>query len=252
MKMQLERVAFESKEAAITMDGLKEANSELTTELDETTKARSEDAYNRSTPFMRLALREMIPPDEPQELRIILVEAEGIVRQGMSSNATTELGVRRANGAQLSEADIDEVKSRLSEPYTSRRETQAQMIKDMREDLARKDEENHRLKMSVEESQRAPRTNGATQPTATSRTVQQQIADFDVMKKSPMRIFKIAANIIQQPGTAEEDGLLERNLEQLTHVQRQLVEQNGTNHRFEATTTAVKERLEAAQAPLHA
>lgn len=35
LKMQLERVAFESKEAAITMDGLKEANSELTAELDE-------------------------------------------------------------------------------------------------------------------------------------------------------------------------------------------------------------------------
>ena len=34
LKMQLERVAFESKEAFVTMDGLKEANSELTTELD--------------------------------------------------------------------------------------------------------------------------------------------------------------------------------------------------------------------------
>ena len=32
LKMQLERVAFESKEAAISMDGLKEANSELTSE----------------------------------------------------------------------------------------------------------------------------------------------------------------------------------------------------------------------------
>lgn len=35
LKMQLERVAFESKEAFITMDGLKEVNSELTTESDE-------------------------------------------------------------------------------------------------------------------------------------------------------------------------------------------------------------------------
>ena len=34
-KMQLERLSFESKEAQITMDGLKEANAELTTELDE-------------------------------------------------------------------------------------------------------------------------------------------------------------------------------------------------------------------------
>ena len=35
LKMQLERFAFESKEAAITRDGFKEANSELTIELDE-------------------------------------------------------------------------------------------------------------------------------------------------------------------------------------------------------------------------
>ncbi|KAA8570344.1 hypothetical protein EYC84_002643 [Monilinia fructicola] len=34
-KMQLERLAFESKEAQITMDSLKEANAELTAELDE-------------------------------------------------------------------------------------------------------------------------------------------------------------------------------------------------------------------------
>ena len=35
LKLQLEKVSFESKEAQITMDGLKEANSELTSELDE-------------------------------------------------------------------------------------------------------------------------------------------------------------------------------------------------------------------------
>jgi kinesin family protein 5 len=34
-KMQLERLTFESKEAQITMDGLKEANAELTAELDD-------------------------------------------------------------------------------------------------------------------------------------------------------------------------------------------------------------------------
>ena len=33
LKMQLERLTFENREASITMDGLKEANSELTTEL---------------------------------------------------------------------------------------------------------------------------------------------------------------------------------------------------------------------------
>ncbi len=315
LKMQLERVAFESKEAAITMDGLKEANSELTTELDEVKQQlldvrmsaketnavldekerkkaermaqmmagfeMGDDSFSDNESKIRRCIEqvdalhetstagEMIAPDALQELRIVLVEAQGIVRQAdVSSTATTELGDDRDRRRDLverlatveqeyeelmernlSEADIDEVKSRLSELYASRRETQAQMIKDMREDLARKDEENHRLKMSVEESQRAPRVNGATQPTAASRTVQQQIADFDVMKKSLMRdlqnrcervveleisldetreqynnVLRSSNNRAQQKKMA----FLERNLEQLTHVQRQLVEQNGS------------------------
>ena len=315
LKMQLERVAFESKEAAITMDGLKEANSELTSELDEVKqqlldvrmsaketnavlgekeKRKAErmaqmmagfemgdDPFPDNESKIRKCIEhvdalhetstagEMITPDELQELRIVLVEARGIVRQAdVSSNATTELGDDRDRRRDLverlatveqeyeelmernlSEADIDEVKGRLSELYTSRRETQARMIKDMQEDLVRKDEENHRLKMNVEESQRAPRTNGAAQTKAASRTVQQQIADFDVMKKSLMRdlqnrcervveleisldetreqynnVLRSSNNRAQQKKMA----FLERNLEQLTHVQRQLVEQNGS------------------------
>ena len=315
LKMQLERVAFESKEAAITMDGLKDANSELTTELDEVKQQlldvrmnaketngglnekekkraermaqmmagfemRSDSSSDNESKIRRCieqvdalqdisAAGEIITSEDLQELRLRLVEAQGIIRQvDVSSNATTELGDDRDRRRDLverlatveqeyedlmernlSEADIDEVKSRLSELYDSRRETQAQMIKDIREDLARKDEENHRLKMSVEESQRAPRTNGASQPMATSRTVQQQIADFDVMKKSLMRdlqnrcervveleisldetreqynnVLRSSNNRAQQKKMA----FLERNLEQLTHVQRQLVEQNGS------------------------
>ena len=315
LKMQLERVSFESKEAAITMDGLKEANSELTIELDEVKqqlldvrmsaketsavldekeKKKAErmaqmmagfeiedDSFSDNESKIRRCIEhvdalhetsaagEMIAPDKLQELRIILVEAQGIVRQvDVGSNATTELGDDRDRRRDLverlatveqdyeelmernlSEADIDEVKSKLSELYTTRRETQVQIIKDMRKDLARKDEENHRLKMSVDESQRAPKTNGAVQPTAASRTVQQQIADFDVMKKSLMRdlqnrcervveleisldetreqynnVLRSSNNRAQQKKMA----FLERNLEQLTHVQRQLVEQNGS------------------------
>ena len=35
LRMQVEKIEFETKEAAITMDSLKEANTELTTELDD-------------------------------------------------------------------------------------------------------------------------------------------------------------------------------------------------------------------------
>jgi kinesin family protein 5 len=84
---------------------------------------------------------------------------------------------------------------------------------------------------------------------ANGKTVQQQIAEFDVMKKSLMRdlqnrcervveleisldetreqynnVLRSSNNRAQQKKMA----FLERNLEQLTHVQRQLVEQNGS------------------------
>ena len=319
LKMQLERVAFESKEASITMDGLKEANSELTTELDEVkqqlfdvrmsaketsavldekekkkaermaqmmagfdmgtdTMSENENKIRRCVEKVDdlhqiSAAGNVITPDALQELKTRLIESQGIVRQAdCSLSATVELDGkldRTRDGMEerldaveqeyqdlmernLSEADIDEVKSRLSELYTSRRETQVKMIKDMREDLARKDEENHRLRISIEDSQRLSKndmTNGTMAAAAASKTVQQQIADFDVMKKSLMRdlqnrcervveleisldetreqynhVLRSSNNRAQQKKMA----FLERNLEQLTHVQRQLVEQNGS------------------------
>lgn len=147
--------------------------------------------------------------------------------------------------------------------------------------------------------------NGAASGAINGKTVQQQIADFDNMKKSLMRdlqnrcervveleisldetreqynnVLRTSNNRAQQ----KKMMFLERNLEQLTVVQRQLVEQNSglkkevaiaerkliarneriqslenllqdsqekltqANHRFEAQLTVVKERLEAAKA----
>lgn len=319
LKMQLERVAFESKEASITMDGLKEANSELATELDEVKqqlvdvrmsaketsavldekeKKKADrmaqmmagfdmggDAFSDNEIKIRRCIEQVqnlhdmsaagdfVAPDELRELKTSLTEAQDIIRQAdVSFNATAELDGdrnRRKDGLEerlasveqeyeellernLTVADIEEVKSRLSALYASRRETQVQMIKDMREDLARKDEENHRLRINVQDSQRSAKNatpNGTVATAAASRTVQQQIADFDVMKKSLMRdlqnrcervveleisldetreqynnVLRSSNNRAQQKKMA----FLERNLEQLTHVQRQLVEQNGS------------------------
>lgn len=219
------------------------------------------------------AAGSMVAPDELREITTRLIEAQGIVRQAdLSLNATAEMnGFQDLRGddlrerlksvqeeyqalmeRNLSEADVDEVKNRLSDLYTSRRESQVQIIKDMREDLVRKDEENHRLRANMEESQRSPKngtSNGTVTAAAASKTVQQQIADFDVMKKSLMRdlqnrcervveleisldetreqynnVLRSSNNRAQQKKMA----FLERNLEQLTHVQRQLVEQNGS------------------------
>jgi len=319
VRMQLERVAFESKEASITMDGLKEANSELTTELDEvkqqlldvrmsakeTTAVLDEkqkkkaermaqmmagfdmsgDAFSENENRIRRCIEhvdslhatsaagEMVAPDELDTVRKGLIEAQGIVRQAdVSLNATAEVDGDRSQRKEdleeqlalskqkyrdvlelnLSETDVEEVRSMVSETYKDDLGSQAQRLKEMHEDLARKDEETQRLRASIKESQRAisKLPNGApSSPAMASRTVEKQIADFDVMKKSLMRdlqnrcervveleisldetreqynnVLRSSNNRAQQKKMA----FLERNLEQLTHVQRQLVEQNGS------------------------
>ena len=318
LKMHLERVAFEGKEALITMDSLKEANSELTIELDEvkqqlldvrvsareTSAALDEKEKKKAERMAQMmagfdmgnevisenesairqcidiidslhatsAAGEMVAPDDLKDIKTRLLEAQGIVRQAeISMQATTETGMgqnRRKDELEdrlasvereyeellernLSEADVEEVKVRLEEAYVNRRETQIGRAEDLQEEIARHVEDNQRLRTSVENLQRLSQpsaANGAPQ-TPNSKLVQQQMADFDVMKKSLMRdlqnrcervveleisldetreqynnVLRSSNNKAQQKKMA----FLERNLEQLTHVQRQLVEQNGS------------------------
>lgn len=314
LKMQLERVAFESKEASITMDGFKEANSELTTELDEvkqqlldvrmsakeTSVALDEKEKKKAERMAQMmagfdmggevfsenekiracvehvdalhdisAAGEMVSPDDLRELKTRLTEAQGIIRQAeLRLHASAEDGDGRSRirheledrltsveqeyqellERNLSDADIEEVKNRLEEVYTNRRDIQLDVVRELRDDMERKDEENHRLRSGIEDLQRSknPTVNGNS---AGSRTIQQQVADFDIMKKSLMRdlqnrcervveleisldetreqynnVLRSSNNRAQQKKMA----FLERNLEQLTHVQRQLVEQNSS------------------------
>ena len=319
LKMQLERVSFESKEASITMDGLKEANSELTIELDEVkqqlldfrmtakeTSAALDEKERKKTermaqmmagfdmgddPFSEneakirdcidtisslydtSAAGEMVAPDHLEQLRARMIEAQGIVRQAELSRYASESGDGRARRQDeledrlaiverdyeellernLSEEDVEEVKNRLTDAYANKRDAQIGLVQELREEIARKDEDTQRIRTSLESLQRqtrSPTANGASPTTPnSSKLVQQQIADFDVMKKSLMRdlqnrcervveleisldetreqynnVLRTSNNRAQQKKMA----FLERNLEQLTHVQRQLVEQNGS------------------------
>ncbi|PHH80984.1 hypothetical protein CDD82_1403 [Ophiocordyceps australis] len=267
-----------------------------------------------------------VTPDEFKELRARLVETQGIVRQaelsmysasssgGMDSRRRQELEDRiealqqqyedvLARG--LGEADADEIKSRLEEAYTSRQTAQAQLVEELKTDMAQKASENTRMKTLIEDLQQRVKSGTAAPPMANGKTIQQQIAEFDVMKKSLMRdlqnrcervveleisldetreqynnVLRSSNNRAQQKKMA----FLERNLEQLTQVQRQLVEQNSglkkevaiaerkliarneriqsletllqdsqekmaaANHKFENQLASVKERLEAAKA----
>ncbi len=316
LRMQLERVAFESKEASITMDSFREANSELTAELDEVKQQlldvrvsaketsamldeKEKKKHERMAQMMASfdmggetfsenegrikrcleqvealydtsAAGEKVAPDQLQELKARLLEAQGIVRQAeLGVSTTAELDDNRMKRrdnleerlisvqreyeglleGSLSEMDVEEVKGRLEKLYADGGQTKLELLKNLREDLAQKDEENSRLRISMEESTKKSITSDTSSPSVTSRTVQQQIADFDIMKKSLMRdlqnrcervveleisldetreqynnVLRSSNNRAQQKKMA----FLERNLEQLTHVQRQLVEQNGS------------------------
>ncbi|KAL4769764.1 P-loop containing nucleoside triphosphate hydrolase protein [Aspergillus nidulans var. acristatus] len=366
LRMHLEKVSYESKEAAITMDSLREANSELTAELDEvkqqlldvrmkakeTTAALDEKEKKKAEKMAKMMAGfdlggevfsdnerklqnliqrvdslhqvaeagEVIAPDDLLELRASLLETQGFIRQAeLTMNDRSELNVlqdsrrmeleqKLANLEQdyesllarnLGEEDLAEIKERLEKVYIARKDVELAAASELQQQLARKDEELTKLQQSLADSQSRGPTNGAA-----SKSLQQQIAEFDAMKKSLMRdlqnrcervveleislddareqynnVLRSSNNRAQQKKMA----FLERNLEQLTHVQRQLVEQNSSlkkevaiaerkliarnerissleallqesqekltqaNHRFEAQLTAVKERLEAAK-----
>lgn len=310
LRMQLEKVSYESKEAAITMDGLREANTELTGELDEvkqqlldvrmkakeTTAALDEKEKKKAEKMAKMmagfdlggevfsanehklqdliqrvdalhkvsAEGETIAPDDIFELRTSLVEAQGFIRQAeltindrgefseLQDSRRAELETKLDELQQeyeglltrtLGEGDVDEIRERLEKTYISRKDAETAAADELRTDIKNKDEELTKLRQSLVDTQSRTSTNGAA-----SKTLQQQIAEFDAMKKSLMRdlqnrcervveleislddareqynnVLRSSNNRAQQKKMA----FLERNLEQLTHVQRQLVEQNS-------------------------
>ncbi|RPB20573.1 kinesin heavy chain [Terfezia boudieri ATCC MYA-4762] len=371
LRMQLEKISFESKEAQITMDGLKEANLELTTELsevkqhladvkmatketstmiDEKEKKKAEkmakmmagfdlgvEVFSDNEKRIRQVIERVdqltennsegidISLDDLKTLRTQLVETQGIVRQAelsLNQRSEQEAAAAKRRGElearllaiereyqelldkSLGESDSAELKERLEKAFNNKRDVELKVLEELKLELTKKSEENEKLKSSVEDLERRAKVNEAG-ALPNGKTIAQQIAEFDVMKKSLMRdlqnrcervveleisldetreqynnVLRSSNNRAQQKKMA----FLERNLEQLTHVQRQLVEQNNTlkkevaiaekklsarnerivslesllqesqekltaaNHRFEAQLTAVKERLEAVKA----
>lgn len=312
LRMQLEKVSYEGKEAAITMDGLREANSELTGELDEvkqqlldvrlrakeTTAALDEKEKKKAEKMAKMmagfdlggevfsdnerklqdlisrvdalhevsAAGETVAPDDILELRTSLLETQGFIRQAeltmkdrgdfseLQDSRRVELENKLKEVQQeyedlltrnLSEGDVEEIRERLEKSFVGRKEVETAAAEELRIEIVRKDEELNKMRQSLAETQHQPSSNGA----AANKTLHQQIADFDAMKKSLMRdlqrrceriveleisldeareqynnVLRSSNNRAQQKKMA----FLERNLEQLTHVQRQLVEQNGS------------------------
>lgn len=234
---------------------------------------------------------EAVAPDAIQELREKLVETQGIVRQAeLSLAARSEedtahnrrreaLEQRLASLQQsyeellegnLSDADKDEIKSRLAQAYESRQEGNIELVGELKQDLVRKSEENTKLMAEIESLQQRIKSGAIANGVANGingKSVQQQIAEFDNMKKNLMRdlqnrcervsscvfvhkgpILILDKQVVELEISLDETReqynnvlrtsnnraqqkkmmFLERNLEQLTVVQRQLVEQNSS------------------------
>lgn len=215
---------------------------------------------------------EAVAPDDFVELKANLLETQGFVRQAeLTMNDRSEINElqdsRRVELEQriaalerdyedvlernLDEADVSEVKQRLEKAYADRKDSELKMVDDLRAELSSKSEELSRLKQASSNLDSSASANGAASngsPAVNSKTLQQQIADFDIMKKSLMRDLQNRCervveleisldetreqynNVLRSSNSRAQQkkmAFLERNLEQLTHVQKQLVEQNG-------------------------
>lgn len=154
---------------------------------------------------------EAIAPDALQELRDGLDETKGIVRQAeLALNARNEqddahdrrreaLEQRLSSLQQqyeelceknLTDADKDEIKSRLAEAYEARQEGNVELVAELKADLARKSEQNSQLAADIESLQQRIKSGAIANGVANGingKSVQQQIAEFDNMKKNLMR-----------------------------------------------------------------
>lgn len=220
------------------------------------------------TMYSHVSSGDVISPEEIQKIREYLVEIQGIVRQAelsIYSQPSNDMDARRRIEAEeklenmqqeyeaflsknLSENDIADVKARLEKAMSGKQEMHVERVGELKIELAQKDAEITRQSAVIEDLQRRLKA-GTTAPMANGKTIQQQLAEFDVMKKSLMRdlqnrcervveleisldetreqynnVLRSSNNRAQQKKMA----FLERNLEQLTQIQRQLVEQNSS------------------------
>nr|POE53565.1 kinesin heavy chain [Quercus suber] len=253
-----------------------------------------------------------IAADDLHLLKERLLEMQGIIRQAELGSGSHADGATHAILEQkfaqlqhehqhflernLSEDDVEDVKRSLLDSISAQQN--GNQPTDLHETMYRQQEDNTRLRNEIEtlRKQALTGTNGAS--------MNQQLADFDTIKKSLMRDLQNRCervveleisldstreqynSILRSSNSKQQQkklAFLERNLEQLTLVQRQLVEQNAqlkkevaiaerklvargerirgleglvaesqeklmvANHKFESQLLAVKERLEAAK-----
>lgn len=216
------------------------------------------------------AAGDSVVPEDLADLRQRLEETQGIVRQAELSAYGSSSGAADARRRQdleerlaalqaeheellrkgLGEGDAEEIKARLEAAYAGKNEAQAKLAEDLKAEMAQKNAEAERMAVLVEDLQKRAAAAGGAAAAAmpNGKTVQQQMAEFDAMKKSLMRDLQNRCervveleisldetreqynNVLRSSNSRAQQkkmAFLERNLEQLTQVQRQLVEQNS-------------------------
>lgn len=313
IRMTMEKTAFEQKEAYITMDSLKDANADLTEELEEVKKAllvaklatqsangehTSEEKERKKAEKMRSMMAGFeISSTGADQFQEILTDLEGATelkgealealktrlvgtkesllqseRSAKDRSTTLDALSQRKNDLELrlerveteyqillektlsgaGVRDIDELKSKFQEAFTRKINVEQAEIETLRADATLRLEEVERLQFQVKALQKngsSPVNGVNTGHHAGGKTIAQQLAEFDTMKKSLMRDLQTRCervveleialdetreqynNVLRNTNNRAQQkkmAFLERNLEQLTNVQRQLVEQNST------------------------
>lgn len=322
IKLQLERVTYEHKEAGITMDIIKEQNTDLSNELEELRKNFSEgsrvagaggsrdpdaeerdrrrmervermmkdlhtDGFNDKEAAIRESLAKldqtsMSSEDSAQVREQMLEIAE---RHREVSRLLEEVQIERDNAAvDLQNAEVrmadmreaydnlvkgdgaDGLRAGIEAQYSDQRKAQQSEIETLKRQVDQKareltalQTENEAMRAAHDELKRAfaVTTAGveggqnllesAREMERVRKTMAQQLAEFDTMKKSLMRDLQNRCekvveleisldesreqynNVVRSSNTKAQQkkmAFLERNLEQLTNVQKQLVEQN--------------------------
>ncbi|KAF9347393.1 hypothetical protein BGX26_001096 [Mortierella sp. AD094] len=194
---------------------------------------------------------------------------------------------------------ISELRTKVEAQYAAKRDQAQEEIEELKKEVTRRSEEIQRLNISVTELRRGneelkERIERQSNHTSSGlwegkdmtererdmerirKTMAQQLADFDVMKKALMRdLQNRCEKVVELEMTLDETreqynnvlrnsnnkaqqkkmAFLERNLEQLTMVQKQLVDQNSALKKevalSERKLTARNERIQSLENLLH-
>ncbi|CAJ0833902.1 2111_t:CDS:10 [Entrophospora sp. SA101] len=317
LKLQLEKVTYDNKEGAITVDSLREANIELNNELE---------ALKKSLIELRMAQKEGDKEQKKQEkMAQMLAELDpsGVISAKEKQIRDTLLKLESIDGNNTTTLTLEEITALRRELSNSKSlvEQHEQTINELHyenEHLTRKRDEleirlttleldaladlkraNEELQSAISSQEIKPDGKNVVEKEKDMerirKTMAQQLSDFDVMKKALMRdlqnrcekvveleisldetreqynnVLRNSNNKAQQKKMA----FLERNLEQLTNVQKQkevaIAERKlharneriqaletllqdaqekltTQNQKFEAQLQAVRERLEQAR-----